>query len=233
MIGLKQSVGIGLVIYDLFLNIFMTIMFLWPLCGFWPRHTGAKTSPKLREVAKKTLYGATVSLICSAANISILSALGGNELGWVCMSSCVSDVVINAVVLYWISTPPRSACSRDDVSQDRYSLPTMDLSVLSATAIPHSKGEEESGNTKAHRVLQGISATEQQPQRNDRLVELAIPDELFDYIPKEHLGWRRSQDDDYQEEEERHNSENKQEVTSSTDRPIGVEHANCQKTQVV
>ncbi|THV04388.1 hypothetical protein K435DRAFT_195726 [Dendrothele bispora CBS 962.96] len=53
VIGLKQSVGIGLVVYDLFLNVFLTVMFLWPLWG--SSRSGVKISPKLRTVAKRTL----------------------------------------------------------------------------------------------------------------------------------------------------------------------------------
>jgi len=199
-------------------------MFLWPLLG--SSHSGPKTSPKLRKVAKRTLLyvfkwqsftkiytyskhisGATTSLICSATNISILTILGGNELGWICMSSCVSDVrasftkifanlifelqvVINALVLYWISTPSTSYHKQHNLPRDRYSLPTMDLTALTITAVPQSPVEGRSS----------VDAKGQQPRSpvQDSFRNMTIPDEMFDYIPKDQLQWRDVDDNDYE-----------------------------------
>ncbi|KAJ3760003.1 hypothetical protein F5880DRAFT_1470418, partial [Lentinula raphanica] len=86
VIGLKAFACVPLILYDMSLNIFLTAMFLWPL---WKSHP---MSPRLRSIAKRTLYGASTSLISSMINIAILFLLGGNELGWICISSCVADV---------------------------------------------------------------------------------------------------------------------------------------------
>ncbi|KAJ3987435.1 hypothetical protein F5890DRAFT_1405146 [Lentinula detonsa] len=95
VIGLKAYATISLIVYDMCLNIFLTAMFLWPL---WISHP---MSPRLRSIAKRTLYGASTSLITSMINIAILFLLGGNELGWICLSSCVADVTINSLALFW------------------------------------------------------------------------------------------------------------------------------------
>ncbi|KAJ4465450.1 hypothetical protein J3R30DRAFT_3315439, partial [Lentinula aciculospora] len=96
VIGLKAFATIPLIAYDLSLNIFLTAMFMCPL---WLLHP---ISPRLRSVAKRTLYGATISLISSAVNIMIMLLLSGNELGWVCMTACVSDVSSSCARLFFV-----------------------------------------------------------------------------------------------------------------------------------
>ncbi|KAJ3925262.1 MAG: hypothetical protein NXY57DRAFT_1032388, partial [Lentinula lateritia] len=112
VIGLKAFATIPLIAYDLSLNIFLTAMFMCPL---WVLHP---ISPKLRSVAKRTLYGATISLISSAVNITIMLLLSGNELG--------------------------SSSDSSDVVRDRFSLPTMDMTPLTFTQTELSQPTGES-----------------------------------------------------------------------------------------
>jgi hypothetical protein len=72
-------------------------MFLYPLWVSKP------FSPRLRSVAKRTLCGATVSLFSSAVNIAVMLILSGNELGWICLSSCISDVCPILVILMYLT----------------------------------------------------------------------------------------------------------------------------------
>ncbi|KAJ3767278.1 hypothetical protein FB446DRAFT_821079, partial [Lentinula raphanica] len=129
VIGLKAFATIPLIAYDLSLNIFLTAMFMCPL---WILHP---ISPRLRSVAKRTLYGATISLVSSAVNIMIMLLLSGSELGWVCITSCVSDVVINSFAVFCVSSGSYSS----DTVRDRFSLPTMDMSALTFAATESSR----------------------------------------------------------------------------------------------
>ncbi|KAF9076895.1 hypothetical protein BDP27DRAFT_705913 [Rhodocollybia butyracea] len=95
VIGLKSYATLSLISYDISLNIFLTTMFLWPLWVSNPM------SPRLRAVAKRTLYGACTSLVSSAINIAILFSLGGKEIGYICLTSCTIDVMINSFALFW------------------------------------------------------------------------------------------------------------------------------------
>jgi hypothetical protein len=45
------------------------------------------------------------ALTISATNLTILAIMHGQELGWVCLASCSTDVVVNAVVLFWLTRP--------------------------------------------------------------------------------------------------------------------------------
>lgn len=93
--GVKLFASIPLLSYDLYVNIFLTSLFLWPLVK-----TG-KIHPMLRRVAKRTLLAATVALTTSTVNVLVLTLQHGKELGWVCLGSCGADVICNALALFW------------------------------------------------------------------------------------------------------------------------------------
>jgi len=93
--GVKLYASIPLLTYDLYINIFMTSLFLWPLIK-----TG-KIHPMLRRVAKRTLFAAIVALSTSSINVLVLTLLHGKELGWVCLGSCGADVICNSLALFW------------------------------------------------------------------------------------------------------------------------------------
>ncbi|KAJ4470379.1 hypothetical protein C8J55DRAFT_522723 [Lentinula edodes] len=164
IIGLKAFATIPLIAYDLSLNIFLTAMFMCPL---WVLHP---ISPKLRSVAKRTLYGATISLISSAVNITIMLLLSGNELGWVCITSCVCDVLVNSFAVFCVS----SSSDSSDVVRDRFSLPTMDMTPLTFTRTELSQPTGESS------IKRFISNT----LEPDGLS--VIPEAYYDYLPPQH-----------------------------------------------
>jgi hypothetical protein len=45
----------------------------------------------------------TVALTTSAVNMLILTLMDGRQLGWVCLGACSTDVVVNALVLFWVT----------------------------------------------------------------------------------------------------------------------------------
>ncbi|KAJ3879235.1 hypothetical protein F5051DRAFT_485763 [Lentinula edodes] len=164
VIGLKAFATIPLIAYDLSLNIFLTAMFMCPL---WVLHP---ISPRLRSVAKRTLYGATISLISSAVNITIMLLLSGKELGWVCITSCVCDVLVNSFAVFCVS----SSSDSSDVVRDRFSLPTMDMTPLTFTRTELSQPTGESS------IKRFISNT----LEPDGLS--VIPEAYYDYLPPQH-----------------------------------------------
>ncbi|KAG8832526.1 hypothetical protein FRC17_001183 [Serendipita sp. 399] len=91
--------SIPLLSYDVFLNVFLTGMFVYPLL----RHR--LSNPKLRSLAKRTCLAASFALGTSVVNILILTLLHGKQLGWVCLASCGFDVTVNALVIYFITAP--------------------------------------------------------------------------------------------------------------------------------
>ncbi|KII85175.1 hypothetical protein PLICRDRAFT_45329 [Plicaturopsis crispa FD-325 SS-3] len=109
VIGLRPLASIPLVSYDLYVNILLTSLFLWPL--FRSQHF----NHKLRRVAMRTLVASGIALTTSTANILVLNLMHGKELGWVCLGSCGADVICNSVAIFWVTdrgvTPPTAAAA--------------------------------------------------------------------------------------------------------------------------
>lgn len=103
VIGLHRLASITSLLMDLFANILLTSMFLWPL---WRSNL---LSPNIKRVATRTLVSSMVSLTFSVANMAVLIALKGHELAFICLAFCSTDVVVNAVSLYWLTHPHASA----------------------------------------------------------------------------------------------------------------------------
>jgi len=162
IIGLKNFSTIPLIAYDLFLNVFLTTMFLWPL---WRSDL---RSHRLRNVATRTLRGACVSLMTSAANIAILTAMKGDEFGWMCLASCVIDVTLNAIVFSWVTSRPDS---NNGITFDRFSLPTLDVGPLMLVQPDPSQERkpEQCGENASQPYLRPLPAS------------------FYDYIPRDQL----------------------------------------------
>ncbi|KAG8814859.1 hypothetical protein FRC17_000942 [Serendipita sp. 399] len=99
VIGLQRGSSLTMLIIDLLVNVLLTGMFLWPL---W---SSSMLSPNLRRVASRTVIASGAALTISATNMTILTILHGHELGWICLGSCTTDVVVNALVLFWLTRP--------------------------------------------------------------------------------------------------------------------------------
>ncbi|PCH36122.1 hypothetical protein WOLCODRAFT_108258 [Wolfiporia cocos MD-104 SS10] len=97
VIGLKRPASIALLVYDLSVNVIFTSLFLYPL------YRSTFRSARVREVAKRTTWAAAVALTTSCVNILVLTLMKGEQLGWVCLGSCGTDVVVNAIALFWVT----------------------------------------------------------------------------------------------------------------------------------
>jgi len=99
--------------------------------------------------------------------------LSGNELGWVCLGSCVSDIVINSFAIFWVSSSSYSP----GVITDRFSIPTMEINALTFAKSETGAGvEAQNSNTF-------VSS-----QDTVLLMSSTIPESYFDYIPPGHRG---------------------------------------------
>jgi hypothetical protein len=79
-------------------HLFVRSLFLYPLY-----RSSSTLSNRLRRLAKRTLWAALVALVTSATNVAVLMVLHGQELGWVCLGSCGTDVTINALALFFVT----------------------------------------------------------------------------------------------------------------------------------
>ncbi|KAJ7717241.1 hypothetical protein DFH07DRAFT_719626, partial [Mycena maculata] len=97
-IGLRPTASLSLVAYDLYINLLLTSLFLWRILRL------KISSPSLRRAAIRTLVASLAALTTSTVNMVVLTVLKGREFGWLCLGSCGSDVILNAVVLFWVTT---------------------------------------------------------------------------------------------------------------------------------
>ncbi|KAF9533889.1 hypothetical protein CPB83DRAFT_413614 [Crepidotus variabilis] len=97
VIGLKPFGSIPLLVYDVYISLFLTFMFLFPLMRSKLMSTG------VRRLAVRTLIAAFVSVVTSTANVVVLMLLKGRERGWVNLGACAGDILVNAVAIFWVS----------------------------------------------------------------------------------------------------------------------------------
>lgn len=123
VIGLNTFSGFSLLSYDLCINVFLNGMFLWPLLRY------KLINPRLRAVGQRTLIAALVALATSIINIATLTIMKG-QLGWVCLGSCGTDVALNAIVIFWVTSPMADspAVSHSIRVQTTY-LPAIDKTI--------------------------------------------------------------------------------------------------------
>ncbi|KAF9260652.1 hypothetical protein L218DRAFT_932072 [Marasmius fiardii PR-910] len=108
VIGLKFYSSIPLLSFDLYINVFLNGLFLWPL------FRSKIVNPKLRSVAIRTLIASSVALTTSLVNIGVLTAEHGQQLGWVCLGSCGTDVILNALAVFWVTNGSKALATHSD-----------------------------------------------------------------------------------------------------------------------
>ncbi|KAK8059009.1 hypothetical protein PG994_009457 [Apiospora phragmitis] len=67
-------------------------------------------SARLRRLATKSLIGSCVTLTSSGSNLIALLVLNG-EPAWLCLICCKVDILVNALVIFWITSTRDSSAS--------------------------------------------------------------------------------------------------------------------------
>lgn len=137
IIGLKEVGAYPLLIYDLYINVFLTSLFLYGL------RRGSATNARTRKIARRALIAAVIALTTSTTNIAILAVVHGKELGWLCLGSCGTDVVINALSIFWATGNPRRQTVNTQVGdlQTRNESPRSILKQPSSAVVAFSPSE--------------------------------------------------------------------------------------------
>ncbi|KAI9727430.1 MAG: hypothetical protein M1834_008374 [Cirrosporium novae-zelandiae] len=104
IIGMERIAIIPLLSFDVLLNVYLTILFLIPLIkSYSSRKDVVPMTEALRTVAFRTFWGCCGSLLSSIVNITVLIILNG-EPGWICLTSCNSDILFTVIVFHWVTT---------------------------------------------------------------------------------------------------------------------------------
>lgn len=123
VIGMQKAVVIPLIAFDVLVNVYLTLLFISPLCNMYTFKSPVPTpaSARLRSVANRTLVGAICTLTSSVVNLAVLMSLNG-EPGWVCLMCCNSDILFSVIVIQWVTSPDASQRSGLSSRQDSREL---------------------------------------------------------------------------------------------------------------
>jgi hypothetical protein len=97
IIGMEKHVLWPLVAWEVLINIYLTALFLGPLRELYSYKN--QGNGYQRKVALRTFIGVCVTLTTSVANLSVLTALDG-EQGWVCLLICTSDSMLISISVW-------------------------------------------------------------------------------------------------------------------------------------
>ncbi|KAF9214814.1 hypothetical protein BGZ59_002916 [Podila verticillata] len=123
-IGLKPLASITLVLYDILMSCWLTVLFIRPLMSTRSALQGPSTA-KLHSVARRSLIGSILSLLTSSGNVLSLVYFRGYEDALLCLLTCTLDVTLNAVAVHWVTSRDKALrgthrSSRSSSSQNRY-----------------------------------------------------------------------------------------------------------------
>jgi len=116
VIGLKPLASIVLILYDIFVSCWLTVLFIRPLMSTTSVLQGPSKG-KLRQVARRTLIGSIIALILSSGNVFTLVYYRGYEDSVLCLLSCTLDVTLNAVTVHWVTSRARGSHPTDKASR--------------------------------------------------------------------------------------------------------------------
>ncbi|KAG1460308.1 hypothetical protein G6F46_001777 [Rhizopus delemar] len=145
-IGLQLIASIPLLVYDFFLNFYLTWLFMSPLMnvGMTTRANWRKT--RLYKLARRTLVASIVSLLISFINVLVVVITKGHERGLVCLTMCTVDVTVNVVTVHWVTINKSSNKNKDTAKNktaytgDRLSVElTFDAEEPGNTVDKHAK----------------------------------------------------------------------------------------------
>ncbi|KAF9900357.1 hypothetical protein EC991_007449 [Linnemannia zychae] len=102
-IGLLPPASVTLILYDIFISSWLTLLFIRPLMSSTSLLQGPSKG-KLRDVARRTLMGSLIALVLSTANVFTLVLFKGYERGLICLASCTVDVTLNAITVHWVTS---------------------------------------------------------------------------------------------------------------------------------
>ncbi|KAF9551786.1 hypothetical protein EC957_004109 [Mortierella hygrophila] len=115
-IGLLRPAALPLILYDMFISVWLTGLFIQPLISSKSMLQGPSKG-RLRDVARRTMIGALMALVLSSANVFTVVYFEGNERGLLCLSCCTADVTLNAITIHWVTS--RGALQMDETGHEK------------------------------------------------------------------------------------------------------------------
>ncbi|KAL3419309.1 hypothetical protein PVAG01_09531 [Phlyctema vagabunda] len=112
IIGMERKAMIPLIIFDVIVNVYLTVLFIIPLRKQHSYQNNADSA--LRTVTFRTFIGSVGTLTSSIVNLTVVMVLQG-EPAWICFICCNTEILFSVVVLHWVTSkdkPKGSTLSR-------------------------------------------------------------------------------------------------------------------------
>ncbi|CAE6443691.1 unnamed protein product [Rhizoctonia solani] len=133
--GVSQPSSSFLIAYDVFLNLFLTGMFVVPLVRAKIR------SVWLRTVAIRSIVATLIALLTTSVNCAVSNVLDGSEAIWICLGGCAVDIAIGSVVLYWALHGPGESSNSE--AKGVYLSPIGDIPTFQPAAFESIAGTQD------------------------------------------------------------------------------------------
>lgn len=101
IIGMQKKAMLPLIIFEVIVNVYLTLLFIIPLRGMLSYQTNA--NPALKRMAYRSFFGSVCTLTTAVVNLTVVMILKG-EPAWICFSCCNADVLFCVAVLHWASS---------------------------------------------------------------------------------------------------------------------------------
>ncbi|ORZ02838.1 hypothetical protein BCR43DRAFT_449882 [Syncephalastrum racemosum] len=118
VIGLKLIASIPVVIYDFFLNLYLSILFLIPLMRVSLRSRAEWTRKRLYKFTVRSLIASVICLCVSFTNAFVVVITRGEMRGLMCLTMCTCDVTINVIAIHYVTSSHRWFKSNDDSKKE-------------------------------------------------------------------------------------------------------------------
>ncbi|KAL5634148.1 hypothetical protein ACGC1H_006095 [Rhizoctonia solani] len=135
VIGISHPSSIFVITYDIFINLFLTGMFVVPLVRARIR------SAWLRTVAIRSTIATLIALLTTSVNCAVVYVLGGREAIWICLGGCAVDIAIGSVALYWALHGPGE--SPNSEAKGVYLYPIGNISTFQPGALQSIAGTQD------------------------------------------------------------------------------------------
>jgi len=101
VIGIHRKVSFALSGYEMAINVYLTSLFLYPLRNIYSYKT--HTTPHLRQMTTRCIFGMLGTLTSTGANLFAISALDG-EPAWLCLLCCNLDLLFCVLIVHYVTS---------------------------------------------------------------------------------------------------------------------------------
>ncbi|KAF5357690.1 hypothetical protein D9758_007480 [Tetrapyrgos nigripes] len=102
ILGLKRFSILPVLVYEIYTSLFLNGLFLWPLLK-----SQQNNDKRVKSLAIRILVASMISFAIGITN-GIVVIILNHQLGWLCLLSCETVVVVNALTVFWVMSGSQS-----------------------------------------------------------------------------------------------------------------------------